>query len=651
MPFMLFMVQGSTEGPMTRRLQFGTLVALALAGAGIVNARAPQKAAPVFVDGQAQVVPAFQDSAQWIHEKLWVETEFDSDGDGARDRMFTDVVRPKQTETEGLKVSVIYESSPYYAGTSNDRARLWNVNQEVGDPPPPRTSQAPIPFKPERAEVSNAIVSDWVPRGFAVVHSEAPGTGLSQGCVTVGDAPERLAPKAVIDWLNGRAKGFTTATGTEEVKATAWSTGKVGMIGTSYNGTLPVAAAVTGVKGLEAIIPVAPNTSYYHYYRTNGLVRHPGGWLGEDIDYLYDYINSGDPAHRDYCNKTYRDGEFAAGRDRQHGDYNDFWAKRDLLPLVGNIKAAVLMSHAFNDWNVVPEHSVRIYTALKGRVPLEAYYHQGGHGGDPPMDMKNKWFSHFLYGVPNGVEKGGPRAWIVREPTAAEGAQPAGRGRGATPPPTPYADYPNPAAAPVTLRLAGAGNQIGILAPAPNTNQQSLLETLVDDVGQSAPALAMKEESKNRLIFATSELTAPVHLSGYSRITIAVASTKAAANLSVYLVQLPWADGQISTANLITRGWADPQNAASLTRGGNYDSKVAGTPLTPGKYVTMTFDLEPDDQIIPAGKRIALMILSSDRDFTLWPTPGTELTIDLSRTQLVLPVVGGAAAWTKAVNR
>ena len=44
------------------------------------------------------------------------------------------------------------------------------------------------------------------------------------------------------------------------------------------------------------------------------------------------------------------------------------------------------MAHAFNDWNVVPEHSVRIYEALKGRVPLRAYYHQGGHGGAPPLE-------------------------------------------------------------------------------------------------------------------------------------------------------------------------------------------------------------------------------------------------------------------------
>ena len=95
------------------------------------------------------------------------------------------------------------------------------------------------------------------------------------------------------------------------------------------------------------------------------------------------------------------------------------------MPKVGNIKAAVLMSHAFNDWNVVPEHSVRIYEALKGRVPLQAYYHQGGHGGAPPLEMMNKWFTRFLYGVENGVEKG-PKAWIVREdPPEAAAATPA----------------------------------------------------------------------------------------------------------------------------------------------------------------------------------------------------------------------------------
>ena len=58
----------------------------------------------------------------------------------------------------------------------------------------------------------------------------------------------------------------------------------------------------------------------------------------------------------------------------------------------------------------------------------------------------------------------------------------------------------------------------------------------------------------------------------------------------------------------------------------------------------MTFDLQPDDQIIPAGERIGLMIFASDKDFTLWPAKGAKLSIDLDGTLLELPVVGGRAA-------
>ena len=595
------------------------------------------KALPIFVDGQAQIVPAFSNGSDWIRENLWVETEYDSDRNGKRDRVHVDVTRQKQTETENLKVPVIYESSPYFAGTANGGLILWNVQHELGIEPPARTIHPPIGFDPNRKNVSNSLVGTWVPRGFAVVHSEAPGTGLSQGSPTVGGPSERLAPKAVIDWLNGRAKGYTTIDGQTEIKA-PWCTGKVGMTGTSYNGTIPVAAATTGVKGLECIIPVAPNTSYYHYYRSNGLVRHPGGWLGEDIDSLYDFINSGDPAGRATANALYRDGEFVKGQDRKSGDYNAFWEGKDLLNYAKNIKCAVFMAHAFNDWNVVPEHSVRISEAVRGRVPLVQYFHQGGHGGDPPMELMNKWFSRFLYGQQNGIETG-PKSYIVRE-------RAAGAPRTAMAP-TPYADYPNPDAKNVTFYPTATGDLVEV-TKSPKARQEFM--DLLDDVSQDAASLAKATSSPNRLIFALPELKSPLHLSGTARITIRLASSTPAANLSVYLVQLPWADGPIGTANLITRGWADPQNAKSLTKGGNFHSLAPGTPLVPGQYVNMTFDLQPDDQIIPAGKRIALMILSSDKDFTIWPKAGTVLTVDLDATKIVLPIVGGLKEFEKSTH-
>tara|TARA_R110002012_G_scaffold62168_6_gene163430 strand:- start:67860 stop:69683 length:1824 start_codon:yes stop_codon:yes gene_type:complete len=584
----------------------------------VTHGQMAEKASPVIENGEAQVVEAFSDPSKWIRHDLWVETTFDSDGDGELDRMHVDVTRPEQTDTENLMLPVIYESSPYYAGTAGmDKGIFWDVQHEIGEAGKPR-KHPEVTRVGERPIISNSQIRTWVPRGFIVVHSSSPGTGLSDGAPTVGGDNESLAPKAVIDWLNGRAKGYTERDGNKEVKA-YWSTGKVGMTGTSYNGTIPLAAATTGVEGLEAIIPIAPNTSYYHYYRSNGLVRSPGGYLGEDIDVLYDFIHSGDESKRARNNKVVRDTEMKNGLDRITGDYNDFWAKRDYLNDMKPMKAALLMSHGFNDWNVMPEHSYRIYKKAKEMgLPVRIYYHQNGHGGPPPLSMMNRWFTRYLYGIENGIEDE-PKAWIVRENDKKDD-------------PTPYADYPNPEAEYITLFLTKGAPSKGELTTLKAKKQGT--ETLVDNYSFSGTSLAKAETTEHRLLYVTSPLENDVHISGVPKIKIKLASNKPAANLSVWLVSLPWSDALNTkiTDNIITRGWADPQNHSSLT-----ESK----PLIPNKFYEMEFELMPDDQIIPKGQQIGLMIFSSDKEFTLWPEPGTKLTVDLDETELILPIVGG----------
>ncbi len=582
---------------------------------------------PVFKDGEAQIVEAFNNPENWIRHDLWVETEFDTDGDGKLDRMHVSVTRPPQTETEGLKLPVVYESSPYYAGTAGIVEGLfWNVKHEIGETPPKR-SHVEVQRRGKRPVISNSQIKTWVPRGYIVVHSSSPGTGLSQGAPTVGGDNESLAPKAVIEWLSGKDNGYTEPTGGEKVMA-FWSTGRVGMTGTSYNGTLPLAAATTGVDGLKAIIPIAPNTSYYHYYRSNGLVRSPGGYLGEDIDVLYDFIHSGDESKRAYNNKTVRDTELADNLDRITGDYNDFWAGRDYLNDMKPMKAALLMSHGFNDWNVMPEHSNRIAQAAKKKgIPTQIFYHQNGHGGPPPMKMMNRWFTRYLHNIENGVENDA-KAWIVRENDKRTE-------------PTAYADYPNPAAKPVKFYFEGAAPNVGKLTT--DKPKKSISETLVDDHNKSGSTLAKATNSNNRLLYVSPILKEDIHLSGISTITIKVASDKPAANLSVWMVSLPWNEGKGTkiTNNIITRGWADPQNHRSIRK---------SSPLTPGKFYELTFDLQPDDQVIPAGQQIGLMIFSSDSEFTLLPEPGTKLTIDLKGTSIKIPVVGGKPAFEKATK-
>jgi X-Pro dipeptidyl-peptidase len=581
---------------------------------------------PIFENGEAQILPELKDSSNWIRHDLWVETEFDTDGDGKLDRMHVDVTRPRQTETEGLKLPVIYASSPYYAGTAGSAPIFWEVKHELGAPAPPRNTTE-VQRRGKRPIISNDEIMAWVPRGYIVVHSSSPGTGLSQGSPTVGGKNESLAPKAVIEWLTGKDNGYTSPDGNEKVMA-FWSTGKVGMTGTSYNGTLPLAAATTGVKGLEAIIPIAPNTSYYHYYRSNGLVRSPGGYLGEDIDVLYDFIHSGDESKRPYNNKTVRDTEMAQGMDRATGDYNDFWAGRDYLNQMEPMKAALLMSHGFNDWNVMPEHSYRIYDAARAKgIPHKIYYHQNGHGGPPPFSMMNRWFTRYLHGIENGVEDE-PKAWIVREQDERSK-------------PTAYADFPNPQASAVNFYLKPGAPSVGSLSLEKGTSQER--ETLVDNYSFTGSALAQAEYSEHRLLYISPILKEAIHISGTPKITIKLASNKPAANLSVWLVSLPWTEGRNAkiTDNIITRGWADPQNHKSISE---------SEPLVLGKFYEVSFDLQPDDQIISAGQQIGLMIFSSDKEFTILPKPGAELTIDLDGTVLTLPVVGGKSGVEKAVK-
>ena len=170
------------------------------------------------------------------------------------------------------------------------------------------------------------------------MHSESPGTGHSDGCPNSGAPIETEGAKAVIDWLNGRAKGYTTRAGDVEVTAN-WTTGKVGMIGTSYNGTLPIAAATTGVEGLEAIVPISAISDWYDYYRANGMVRAPGGFQGEDLDVLTEYIYSrADETGRDrtICWPTIE--QMAANQDRVTGNRSAFWQERNYMKDVGNVR-------------------------------------------------------------------------------------------------------------------------------------------------------------------------------------------------------------------------------------------------------------------------------------------------------------------------
>jgi X-Pro dipeptidyl-peptidase len=579
----------------------------------LLNAYA-QQVKPFFKKGESQIVAEFNQPSEWIKEELWVQTNFDSDANGKLDRMHVFLTRPLQTKTQGLKLPVIYTTSPYFAGTGGDsKSYYWDVKHEIGATPPPH--KHPVAKRNANRPLESYYQDfDWVKRGYITVYSSSPGTGFSDGAPTIGGENEKLAPACVIDWLCGRAVGYTTRTGMETVSA-FWSTGKVGMMGTSYNGTLCLAAACTGVKGLEAIIPNAPVSSWYLYYRSNGLVRSPGGYLGEDMDVLYDFIHSGDLENRPHNDSLIRDKILVPGQDRWSGDYNEFWASRDYLTQMDSMKAALFMCHGFEDWNVMAEHSFRFYEKAKNMgLPAKIYYNQLDHGYPPPFWMMNMWFTKYLHGVDNGVEKIAD-AWIV-----AKGEKEAKS----------YNAFPNPQAKATRFYPQSENATTGTLSTEKKA-QTSL--TFKDNGRLTALQLLSPKNSDNRLLFWGGQLSKPMHLSGTGQIHLQIASNKPAANISVYLIAVPmnYDPNKIKLEDLVVnRAWADPQN---------HDSLEKGEALQPGTFYDLTFNFQPDDQIIPAGHQLGLLVFSSDHDFTLQPKKGTEVSINLGESWVELMLV------------
>jgi X-Pro dipeptidyl-peptidase len=312
----------------------------------------------------------------------------------------------------------------------------------------------------------------------------------------------------------------------------------------------------------------------------------------------------------------------AANQDRVTGDYTPFWDARNYMNDIRNVHAASLVAHGNNDWNVMTKHAATFYAALRERnVPHMLYWHQGGHGGSPPLVRTNRWFSRYLWDHQNNVEND-PRAWVVREGQSSQN-------------PTPYAEWPDPAASRVTLSFSGNGLETGALT-MDESRRASL--TFVDDATKSPTELMNAAASPNRLVFKTPPTVAPIRISGTPTIRLTMAFSKPKANLTAYVISYPVGTGN---ATVISRGWIDPENRTSA---------AVTEPVTPGKAYRLSFDFQPKDTVVPAGRRLGIMILSSDYDFTIRPSPGTRLTMDVRESTVRLPIVGGPSAFTNAID-
>ncbi|GIJ44192.1 X-Pro dipeptidyl-peptidase [Virgisporangium aliadipatigenens] len=583
----------------------------------------------VVADGVTQPVFGYADA---VRERLFVESTFDSDSDGLRDIIAFDVMRPRATE-QGLKVPVVMDASPYYSTLcrGNDSECKADVD---GDG---LLDRWPLFYD-----------NYFVPRGYAVILLDMVGTNNSTGCPTTNANQDNLSAKQAINWLNGRATARNAA---GEVVTADWHNGRTGMIGKSYDGSLAMATAVTGVEGLTTIVPISGPTEYYDYVRSNGVVTRGNSY----VSYLANVVTN--PDRRDYCAPV-RDALGAADGD-ETGDYTAFWNERSYVKKVPNQRASVLLYHGVNDDNVRADHFSKYWYALaENNVPRKLWLSQEGHVD--PFDSRravwvrtlHRWFDFWLHGVPNGIMDE-PRVDLERAADVWET----------------HADWPVPGSTGTEVFLQPTG-RVGLVPAAANATagfQDSPTQSQATMIGNPDAV------QPNRLAFLSAPLTAPLHISGTPELKLRASADKTDTNFGVILVDYGtaervnhrasgegivtlstedcWGLGSAtddpcyrqtqkrvatSDVEVVTKGIMDAQNRQSI--------RVA-VPLTPGELANYSFPLLPEDYVFAPGHRIGVIVVGSYPQYSSQADQTrANISLQLRSSRIVLPVVGGTAA-------
>ncbi|TMR41201.1 Xaa-Pro dipeptidyl-peptidase [Actinomadura geliboluensis] len=611
-------------------MTLAVLTSAALAGAGGGAAALAQPSPKIVVkDGVTQPVFSYKDA---IREHVYVESSVDSDGDGKKDRVNVDIIRPKETE-HGLKVPVITDESPYYDNAGRGNESELKTYDADGNP-----VKFPLYYD-----------NYFVPRGYAFLAVDMVGTTRSDGCPVSGGPTDVLGGKAVVDWLNGRAKAFK-ADGTP-AKAT-WTTGRTGMIGKSYDGTLANGVAATGVEGLETIVPISAISSWYGYSRMNGVKY----WTDEQ-PWLASYVDTDPPAKCAEVNAGLDEGE-----DDATGNYNAYWKTADYrdgtIARASRVRASIFAAHGVNDLNVKDDQFAEWWNALARRgVQRKVWLSQRGHVD--PFDTRrdawvttlHRWFDHELQKIPNGIMREpradieiGPDQWITQR------------------------DWPSRDARDIVLR-PGANGVLGLERAAKGATAAftDAPGPRGDGLSESAMVADPTAAQPYRAAFVSAPLPRTGRLSGTPEARLRIKLDKPTANLTALLVDYgedtrvnylgagsgirtlgtedchgestPADDAcyrqtEVTTVtspvNVVARGWLDAQNAHSLSR---------PKPLEPGRYHTVRWETLSQEYLLKKGHRLALVLAGTDADYNTETPTGAQVTVDLRGSSISIPVV------------
>lgn len=590
-----------------------------------------------------------------IREVVYVESRVDTDKDGLPDLVKVSIIRPRY---EG-KIPAVMTASPYHQGT-NDKASdkaLYNMNVDL-EVKEPHTIQVEVPqlelvdpvgsaeLVDEAEETLTHINSSYtlndylLPRGYANLYVSGVGTKDSQGLMTNGNYQQIEAYKNVIDWLNGRCRAFTDHTRKRQVKAD-WSNGKVATTGISYLGTMSNGLATTGVDGLEVIIAEAGISSWYNYYRENGLVTSPGGYPGEDFDSLAELTYSrnllgGDYLHHNVAHQADLD-RVKKELDRASGDYNQFWHDRNYLLNANRVKAEVVFTHGSQDWNVKPLHVFNMFQALPASIKKHLFYHNGAHvylNNWQSIDFResmNALLSKKLLGYDSSYElptviwqdNTGEQSWTSLEDFGNQTSQRTFslgddekviQNRYET---KDYERYGKAYPTFLTDLYQDKAQQVTIDLP---------IEEDLHLNGKARLHLRLHSSTNKGLLSAQLlELGSKKYLQPYPAVLSVRTLDNGRYHMLDNLTELPFKEaGQ----RVISKGYLNLQNRHDL---------LEIETVTPGEWMEFDFDLQPTIYKLEKGATLRLVLYTTDFEITVRDQTDYQLTIDLAQSSLHLP--------------
>ncbi|MBF9617999.1 Xaa-Pro dipeptidyl-peptidase [Streptococcus pseudopneumoniae] len=590
-----------------------------------------------------------------IREVVYVESRVDTDQKGLPDLVKVSIIRPRY---EG-QIPAIMTASPYHQGT-NDKASdkaLYKMEGELEVKPAHKIEleepqlnlvqpQGQAELVSEAEEKLSHINSSYtlndyfLPRGFANLYVSGIGTKDSTGFMTNGDYQQIEAYKNVIDWLNGRCRAFTDHTRQRQVKAD-WSNGKVATTGLSYLGTMSNGLATTGVDGLEVIIAEAGISSWYNYYRENGLVTSPGGYPGEDFDSLAeltysrnllagDYIR-GNEAHQADLEKV------KAQLDRKTGDYNQFWHDRNYLRNAYNVKAEVVFTHGSQDWNVKPLHVYQMFHTLPAHINKHLFFHNGAHvymNNWQSIDFResmNALLTKKLLGqdtdfqLPTVIwqDNTAPQTWLSLDTFGEqENFETFALGQEEQVIQNQYPDkdferYGKNYQTFNTELYQGKANQITIDLPVTKDLHLN---------GRAQLNLRIKSSTNKGLLSAQLlELGQKKYLQPYPAVLSARTIDNGRYHMLENLCELPF---RPDAQRVVTKGYLNLQNRNDL---------LLVEDITADEWMDVQFELQPTIYNLKEGDTLRLVLYTTDFEITIRDNTDYYLTVDLAQSTLTIP--------------